>query len=73
VARRALAGGVAWYLKGALASVMFSPVALIYCIIGILQLIRVDSRYPGVTRAMVSLVVYGGIAGLFVLSFLSTL
>jgi hypothetical protein len=72
VARRAVLGGFAWYLKGALASVLFSPVALIYCIIGLLQLIRADSRYPGVTRARISLGIYGGIAGLFVLSYLST-
>ncbi|MEV6417397.1 phosphotransferase [Kribbella sp. NPDC051718] len=72
VARRALAGGVAWYLKGVLAVLLASPVALVYCVIGLLQLMRVDSRYPGVTRARISLGVYGGFAALFVLSYLST-
>jgi hypothetical protein len=71
VAARALVGGFAWYLKGLLALVLVPPVTLIYCIIGLLQLLRVNSRYPGVTRARVSLAIYGGIAALFVLSYFS--
>lgn len=72
VARRALAGGVVWYVKGVLALLLMWPVALVYCIVGLLQLIRVDSRYPGVTRARISLGIYGGFAALLALGFLSS-
>ncbi|MFI5712640.1 hypothetical protein [Kribbella sp. NPDC051620] len=72
VARRALAGGPAWYVKGVLALFLIWPVALVYCVVGLLQLMRADSRYPGVTRARISLGIYGGFAALFALGFLSS-
>ncbi|MEU4194519.1 hypothetical protein AB0E69_21660 [Kribbella sp. NPDC026611] len=71
VAQRAVLGGPAWYLKGVLAVVLLTPIALIYCIIGLLQLTRADSRFPGVKRARISLAIYGGFAALVVLSYFS--
>jgi len=55
-----------WYVMGALASLLVAPGAVVYTIIGLIQL-RNASGQPGASRAKVTLAVYLGIAALIMI------
>jgi hypothetical protein len=62
VATRALYGGLGWYVRGLIACLLLSFLAIPYIAIGLFQLRKVPPGTPGLARARVSFGVYGVLA-----------
>ncbi len=73
VGRHALDGGVGWYIIGALATFILPYFAVIYIGIALLQLRNMPAGMRGLARARTSLIVFGGLSVLLILSYLANL
>jgi hypothetical protein len=73
VGRHALDGRAGWYIIGVLATFMLPYFAVVYIGIALFQLRNMPAGTPGLVRSRTSLIVFGGLSVLLVLSYLAKL